>query len=143
MNRCEICKFYLDFNYAFLLRTIKHKSHKHPLLQVINPHPLCNACDKWFDNISYTCRAFNFILDMYCGMRLRNSFAYRACKEHKIPLTYPPIMDHPEDLYCDICEMEMHHKFPLYYCHKCKKKQFTFIALIDLSILQTFSTWAP
>lgn len=35
-------------------------------------------------------------------------------------LTYPPVEDHLEDFFCDICEEEMHPKLPLYYCGKCK-----------------------
>ncbi|KAI3690028.1 hypothetical protein L2E82_48003 [Cichorium intybus] len=119
--RCQSsCGFYIDVNCAFLPKTIKHKSHKHPLIQVIDPEPLCNACNKCYDGISYACKACNFILDIYCAMRSPNSLAHRYCRGHEIPLMYPPIMDHPEDFFCDICETEMHPKFPLYYCHKCK-----------------------
>ncbi|CAI9290988.1 unnamed protein product [Lactuca saligna] len=120
LYRCETCEFYLDVNCAFLPKTIKHKSHKHPLIQVIDPDPSCNACNKYNEGISYICKPCHFILDMYCAMRSPHSLAHRYCKGHKIPLMYPPIMDHPEDFYCDICEKEMHPKLPLYYCHKCK-----------------------
>nr|KAJ0199209.1 hypothetical protein LSAT_V11C600329230 [Lactuca sativa] len=120
LYRCETCKFNLDVNCAFLPRTIKHKSHKHPLIQVMDPDPLCNACNMWNDHISYACKPCNFILDMYCAMRSPDSLGHRYCKGHEIPLTYPPVMDHPEDFYCDICEEEMHPKLPLYYCGKCK-----------------------
>ncbi|XP_023741906.3 uncharacterized protein LOC111889988 [Lactuca sativa] len=117
---CEICEFYLDVNCAFLPQTIKHKSHNHPLIQVIDPEPLCSACTKYFEGISYACKPCDFILDMYCAMRSPHSLDHKYCKGHKIPLMYPPIIDHPEDFYCDICEEEMHPKLPLYYCHKCK-----------------------
>ncbi|KAL7595352.1 hypothetical protein Lser_V15G30182 [Lactuca serriola] len=120
LYNCETCKFYLDVNCAFLPKTIKHKSHKHPLIQVIDPEPLCSACNKYSNGISYACKPCDFILDMYCAMRSPHSLAHRYCKGHEISLMYPPIMDHPEDFYCDICEIEMHPKFPLYYCHKCK-----------------------
>ncbi|KAL7595354.1 hypothetical protein Lser_V15G30181 [Lactuca serriola] len=120
LYKCETCEFKLDVSCAFLPNTIKHKSHKHPLIQVIDPVPVCNACNMWSDYISYACNACNFILDMYCAMRVPHSLGHRYCKGHEIPLTYPPVMDHPEDFFCDICEMEMHPKFPLYYCHKCK-----------------------
>ncbi|GKA52181.1 hypothetical protein Tco_0745377 [Tanacetum coccineum] len=43
-----------------------------------------------------------FQLDMYCAMRSPQSLAHRYCKGHEIPLTYPPVDDHPEDFYCDI-----------------------------------------
>ncbi|KAL7595679.1 hypothetical protein Lser_V15G30209 [Lactuca serriola] len=120
LYRCETCKFNLDVNCAFLPNTIKHKSHKHPLMQVIDPEPLCNACNMWSDNMSYACKDCNFILDMYCAVRSPYSLGHRYCKGHEIPLTYPPVMDHPEDFFCDICEKEMHPKFPLYYCGNCK-----------------------
>ncbi|GKD38940.1 C1-like protein, partial [Tanacetum coccineum] len=48
------------------------------------------------------------------------TFSVRYCKGHEIPLTYPPVDDHPEDFYCDICEEEMDPNFPLYHCQKCK-----------------------
>ncbi|CAH1453482.1 unnamed protein product [Lactuca virosa] len=117
---CETCKFYLDVNCAFLPKTIKHKSHKHPLIQVIDPGPLCNACNMWSNCIRYVCKACSFILGMKCAMRSPHTLGHRYCKGHEIPLTYPPVMDHLEDFYCDICEEEMHPKFPLYYCGNCK-----------------------
>nr|GFB25291.1 C1-like protein [Tanacetum cinerariifolium] len=57
---------------------------------------------------------------MYCAMRSPQSLAHRYCKGHEIPLTYPPVEDHPEDFYCDICEEEMNPNLPLYHCQKCK-----------------------
>nr|GEY64278.1 hypothetical protein [Tanacetum cinerariifolium] len=47
-------------------------------------------------------------------------FSVRYCKGHEIPLTYPPVEDHPEDFYCDICEEEMDPNLPLYHCQNCK-----------------------
>ncbi|CAH1453485.1 unnamed protein product [Lactuca virosa] len=118
--KCETCEFNLDVNCAFLPKTIKHKSHNHPLIQVIDPDLICKACTKWFKGIIYACKACSFTLDLYCAMRSPHSLVHRYCKGHEIPLTYPPVMDHPEDFFCDICEEEMHPKFPLYYCHKYK-----------------------
>nr|KAJ0200887.1 hypothetical protein LSAT_V11C600329530 [Lactuca sativa] len=120
LYKCETCEFNLDVNCAFLPNTIKHKSHKHRLIQVIDPKPICNACNKWFKGISYACKSCDFLLDMFCAMRSPDSIGHRYCKGHEIPLTYPPVMDHPDDFYCDICEEEMHPKFPLYYCGNCK-----------------------
>ncbi|XP_024961222.1 uncharacterized protein LOC112501743 isoform X2 [Cynara cardunculus var. scolymus] len=118
--KCETCKFYLDVNCGFLPNTIIHKSHKHPLTQVMDPNQACEACDKTFTGISFACKACNFQLDMYCAIRSPQLLTHRYCKGHEIPLTYPPVEDHPEDFYCDICEKEMHPKLPLYHCHKCK-----------------------
>ncbi|KAI3689982.1 hypothetical protein L2E82_47955 [Cichorium intybus] len=115
LYRCETCNFNLDVNCAFLPNTIKHKSHKHPLIQVIDPDPdlvpLCNACNRNYHGINYACsKDCNFILDMYCAVRWPSSLAHRYCKGHEIPLTYPPVTDHPEDFFCEICETEMHPK---------------------------------
>ncbi|KAI3691950.1 hypothetical protein L6452_31753 [Arctium lappa] len=118
--KCETCKFYLDVNCGFLPNTIIHKSHKHPLIQVIDPNLLCKACDKTSTSISFACKVCNFQLDMFCAIQSPHFLTHRYCKGHEIPLTYPPVEDHPEDFYCDICEEEMHPKFPLYHCHKCK-----------------------
>ncbi|KAI3691957.1 hypothetical protein L6452_31761 [Arctium lappa] len=118
--KCETCKFYLDVNCGFLPNTIIHKSHEHPLIQVIDPNPYCKACNKTSTSISFACKACNFQLDMYCALRSPHFLTHRYCKGHEIPLTYPPVEDHPEDFYCDICEDEMHPKRPLYHCHKCK-----------------------
>ncbi|KAI3691956.1 hypothetical protein L6452_31759 [Arctium lappa] len=118
--KCDTCKFYLDVNCANLPNTIKHKSHKHPLIQVIDPNHACDACDKTSTTISFACKACDFQLDMFCAIQSPHFLTHRYCKGHEIPLTYPPVEDHPEDFYCDICEKEMHPKRPLYHCHKCK-----------------------
>ncbi|XP_024961239.1 uncharacterized protein LOC112501758 [Cynara cardunculus var. scolymus] len=118
--KCITCKFYLDVNCGFLPNTIIHKSHKHPLTQVMDPKQRCKACNRIYRGISFACKACNFQLDMYCAIRSPQSLTHRYCKGHEIPLMYPPVEDHPEDFYCDICEKEMHPKFPLYHCHKCK-----------------------
>ncbi|CAI9290992.1 unnamed protein product [Lactuca saligna] len=52
LYKCETCEFNLDVNCAFLPNTIKHKSHKHPLMQIIDPQPLCNACNLWSNGIA-------------------------------------------------------------------------------------------
>nr|GFA67931.1 hypothetical protein [Tanacetum cinerariifolium] len=119
--KCEMkCKFYLCVNCAFLPNTIKHESHNHPLTQLIDPNVICNACNMRYLGISYSCKACDFVLGIYCAMRSPLSLAHRYCKGHEIPLTYPPVEDHPEDFYCDICEEEMNPNFPLYHCQKCK-----------------------
>ncbi|PWA49640.1 C1-like protein [Artemisia annua] len=118
--RCETCGFHLCPNCAYLPNIIKHKTHNHPLIQVIDPQPLCKACTRWNTCISYVCKACEFQLCMFCAMRSPLSLGHRFCRGHEIPLTYPPVEDHPEDFYCDICEKEMHPKRPLYHCHDCK-----------------------
>ncbi|KAJ9538772.1 hypothetical protein OSB04_031505 [Centaurea solstitialis] len=118
--KCETCMFYLDVNCGFLPNTIIHKSHKHPLSQVIDPNILCKACERTFGGTSFACKACNFHLGIHCAIRSPRFLTHRYCKGHEIPLTYPPVEDHPEDFYCDTCEMEMHPKLPLYHCHKCK-----------------------
>ncbi|PWA48717.1 C1-like protein [Artemisia annua] len=121
--KCKMnCKFCLCVNCAFLPITITHESHNHHLTQLIDPKVVCNACNKWYGGISYACKACDFILGMYCAMRSPKSLAHRYCKGHEIPLTYPPVDDHPEDFYCDICEEEMNPNFPLYHCHNHKSR---------------------
>ncbi|KVH88741.1 C1-like protein, partial [Cynara cardunculus var. scolymus] len=117
---CETCKFCLDVNCAFLPNTIKHISDKHPLIQVIDPITRCKACYKLFDGISFACKSCKFRLDVFCALWSPRFLSHRYCKGHEIPLTYPPVEDHPEDFYCDICEEEMHPKRPQYHCHECK-----------------------
>ncbi|PWA51068.1 C1-like protein [Artemisia annua] len=120
--RCETFEFRICINCAFLPNTIKHISHKHPLVQLINSNHTCNACYKWSNyGISYACKACDFQLDMHCAMRMPQSLAHRYCKGHDdVLLTYPPVENHPEDFYCDICEEEMHPKRPLYHCQNHK-----------------------
>ncbi|KAI3691958.1 hypothetical protein L6452_31762 [Arctium lappa] len=118
--KCETCMFCLDVSCAFLPKTIKHKSHKHLLIQVINHKLACNACDKSRRCVSYFCKDCEFQLDVFCAMHSPHSVTHRYCKRHEIPLTYPPVEDHPEDFYCEICEKEMHPKHPLYHCQECK-----------------------
>nr|GEX54604.1 C1-like protein [Tanacetum cinerariifolium] len=96
-----------------------HWSHPaHPLilnvedLQGNNMMPDINSGDPIKD--------CDFQLCIFCAMRSPLSLAHRYCKGHEIPLTYPPVDDHPEDFYCDICEEEMDPNLPLYHCQKCK-----------------------
>ncbi|GKD02818.1 C1-like protein, partial [Tanacetum coccineum] len=114
------CKFYLCVNCAFLPKTIKHESHNHPLTQLIDPEVICKACNTLYSGISYSCKACDFGLGIYCAMRSPLSIAHRYCKGHEIPLTYPPVENHPEDFYCDSCEEEMDPILPLYHCQECK-----------------------
>ncbi|KAJ9537615.1 hypothetical protein OSB04_030348 [Centaurea solstitialis] len=118
--RCQPCKFYLDVNCAFLPDVITHESHEHPLCQVIYPLAYCLACERSFTGISYACNPCTFVLDMLCAVGSPRFLAHRYCKGDKIPLTYPPIENHPEDFYCDICELQMHPMRPLYHCQECK-----------------------
>ena len=106
----------------FLPKTIKHESHNHPLVQLVDPKQLCRACTLFYSShiINYACEACDFQLCMCCAMRSPHSLTHRYCKGHEIPLTYPPVENHLEDFYCDICEEEMHPKRPLYHCHDCK-----------------------
>ncbi|GKB41159.1 C1-like protein, partial [Tanacetum coccineum] len=90
---------------------ISHWSHPaHPLIlnvedpqgdNIINSGDLIKDCD--------------FQLCIFCATRSPLSLAHRYCKGHEIPLTYPPVDDHPEDFYCDICEEEMDPNLPLYH----------------------------
>nr|KAJ0199794.1 hypothetical protein LSAT_V11C600329120 [Lactuca sativa] len=75
--KCKTCTFNLDVNCAFLPNTIKHKSHKHPLIQVIDTETPCNACDMGFSGISYACKACDFLLDMFCAIRSPHSLGHR------------------------------------------------------------------
>ncbi|KAJ9537617.1 hypothetical protein OSB04_030350 [Centaurea solstitialis] len=120
MYKCETCKFDLDVNCAFLPNMIKHESHKHPLIQVIDPKPFCKACDNQQSSISYACKECDFQLCIYCAVRSPRSLTHRYCKGHEIPLIYPPIEDHPEEFFCDICEWEMNPMYPLYHCLECR-----------------------
>ena len=83
LYNCKTCKFYLDANCAFLPKTIKHKSYKHPLIQVIDPDAFCSACDKFYKGISYACKACSFTLDMYCAMRMSDSLVHSIAKDMK------------------------------------------------------------
>ncbi|PWA50608.1 hypothetical protein CTI12_AA471340 [Artemisia annua] len=103
---------------------IYHWRHPaHPLVlnvedsQGNNMIPDINSGDpiKWGYGISYACKDCDFLLGMECAMRAPKSLAHRYCKGHEIPLTYPPVEDHPEDFYCDICEEEMDPKLWLYH----------------------------
>ncbi|GKC53133.1 hypothetical protein Tco_1075878, partial [Tanacetum coccineum] len=94
---------------------ISHWSHPaHPLILNVedsqgnnNMMPDINSGDP--------IKACEFQLCIFCATRSPLSLAHRYCKGHEIPLTYPPVDDHPEDFYCDICEEEMDPNFPLYH----------------------------
>nr|XP_043629872.1 uncharacterized protein LOC122601170 [Erigeron canadensis] len=122
MFQCKTCSFCIDVNCAFLPKIIKHKFHKqHPLVQRIGRlWKQCITCERRIIAGHYSCDACNVRLDWQCALRSPRLLPHRYCKGHEIPLTYPPIEDHPDDFYCEICEEDMYPKLPLYYCGKCK-----------------------
>nr|XP_043630400.1 uncharacterized protein LOC122601727 [Erigeron canadensis] len=128
LYKCETCDFRIDVNCAFLPKIIKHDYfHKrHHLVQHIGPSWIsrCTICDLNFNGrVGYKCddANCNFRLDLHCALKSPRSLPHRYCKGgHEVPLMCPPIDDHPDDFYCDICEEEMHPLIPLYYCGTCK-----------------------
>nr|XP_043638280.1 uncharacterized protein LOC122609292 [Erigeron canadensis] len=120
------CYFRIDVNCAFLPKIIKHEYfHKeHHLVQHTGPSWIsrCKICEQnFYKHVGYKCDACNFRLDLHCALKSPYSLPHRYCKGgHEVPLMCPPIEDHPEDFYCEICEEEMNPLIPLYYCGKCK-----------------------
>nr|GEW33325.1 hypothetical protein [Tanacetum cinerariifolium] len=98
---------------------IYHWSHRdHPLiLNVEDPQGNNMMSDI---NSGEPIEACDCVLGIYCAMRSPLSLAHRYCKGREIPLTYPPVEDHPADFYCDICEEEMDPNLLLYHWQKCK-----------------------
>lgn len=117
---CKTCNFYLDIKCASLPSTIKYVAHRHPLRQLFNDSwAYCKACGKWDRAYRcFGCKDCKFFLHESC-IFLPGTINHRW-DPHPIPLVHPPIKDHPEEFYCEICEQEIDgtsHSF--YFCRAC------------------------
>ncbi|KAL3534280.1 hypothetical protein ACH5RR_002741 [Cinchona calisaya] len=127
---CEICDYRLDVKCALLPTKIVHKSHKHALLQNYFQKSLithwkyrgclnCNGCGNriWSSTYSFSCEPCNFYSDHACAL-LPHCVNHKWDK-HSLILCFPPFTDHPEEIYCEICEEEIHPKYWHYRCREC------------------------
>ncbi|CAK9143409.1 unnamed protein product [Ilex paraguariensis] len=65
---CQTCEFPVDIKCAFLPSTIKHESHKHPLVQTEGSHHVCKSCDYKSSSFIFRCDTCNFNLDYNCAL---------------------------------------------------------------------------
>lgn len=114
---CEPCQFYLDIRCASLPNTIKHEGHKHPLSPLEVPGGVCKGCEYNFLNTGFACKVCDFLLAKSCTFM--PSMIRHRWDPHPIPLLYPPVKNHPDEFYCEICEEEINPNYWLYHCHIC------------------------
>lgn len=123
--RCETCEITVDTGCAFLPTKIKHKSHKHPLVQHASECFLCKACDRFiFSKMEFMCETCNsFRIHIDCAQypsRVRHRW-----DPHLVPLKYPPFFCQGI-IYCEICEEEVDPKLWLYHCGECDQSFHTY-----------------
>ncbi|CAK9156766.1 unnamed protein product [Ilex paraguariensis] len=119
--KCDTCKsFAIDVKCALLPASIVHEAHKHSLCQRNNTRDVygyCSACGLYFYNHGFGCKDCNFRLCCNCAL-LPKTVEHRWDR-HSLILTYPPIFDHPQDFYCEICEEEINTREWIYHCREC------------------------
>ncbi|CAK9179585.1 unnamed protein product [Ilex paraguariensis] len=102
---CQTCNFQVDIKCAFLPSTIKHESHKHPLLQTEGSHHVCKSCNHESSRFIFRCDTCNFNLDYDCAL-FPKTIKHRWDR-HPFILTYHPPNDHLDEFYCEFCEEEI------------------------------------
>ncbi|XP_071933928.1 uncharacterized protein [Coffea arabica] len=83
-----------------------------------SPSMHCHACREEItsSNAYYRCRC-GFFLHQWCAT-LPGAVKHRWDK-HPILLMHPPFSDHSDELYCEVCEDEIHPKTWIYHCREC------------------------
>lgn len=119
---CKLCTFHLDFKCAMTPNMIKHEAHNHSLTQV-QTYSLCNGCGKSKEmyergpGTTFGCEDCEFYLHKGCA--LLPAMVNHRWDPHPIPLVYPPVKDHPDIFYCEICEEEIDPNYWFYFCGAC------------------------
>lgn len=114
---CKTCEFRLDIKCASLPKVITHEGHRHPLTQSIHLEHECNSCRIPSSGFAMRCADCNFHICYTCAL-LPRTVKHRWDK-HPLPLIYPPVANHPDEFYCEICEEEFHPRDWLYHCRDC------------------------
>lgn len=112
---CETCTFYIDIGCASLPNKIKHEAHKHPLNQLKISR--CSGSENKFFGLGFGCEKCNYYLDN--NHTFMPGTVRHRWDPHPIPLTYPPVKNHPDLFYCEIWEEEINTNFWLYFCREC------------------------
>ncbi|PIN16006.1 hypothetical protein CDL12_11345 [Handroanthus impetiginosus] len=120
--RCEDCSYTIDVKCASVLAVIRHEANRQ--LKLIGTRVKqrsffdCSACgysiSYWY---AYASENYDFNLHPECAMLPR--IARHKLDKHPLSLAYPPYSHHSGDIYCEICEKEIHPKRWTYYCREC------------------------
>ncbi|CAK9157179.1 unnamed protein product [Ilex paraguariensis] len=108
----------LHLKCTFLPNTILHEAHEHPLVQISHLRIECRACHVTCHGIGYRCnKKCNFGICFHCAL-LPRTLRHRW-DAHPLILSYAPIKDHPDEYYCEICEIEIKSGCWIYHCRDC------------------------
>ncbi|PIN18137.1 hypothetical protein CDL12_09194 [Handroanthus impetiginosus] len=122
--RCEDCSFKIDVKCASLPAVIRHAANRR--LKLIGRYVkrgqvfYCSACGyqiSGFKGYAYASENHDFNLHPACAMLPR--IVRHTWEKHPLPLAYPPYSHHSGDIYCEICEQEIHRKRWTYHCCQC------------------------
>ncbi|PIM99555.1 hypothetical protein CDL12_27947 [Handroanthus impetiginosus] len=123
--RCEDCSFQIDVKCASMPAVIRHEANRQ-LKLIIGRYVKevrdfdCSACGYTFSSYyryAYASENCDFNLHPACAMLPR--IVRHKLDKHPLPLAYPPYSHHSGDIYCEICEEEIHPKRWTYYCREC------------------------
>ncbi|PIN16010.1 hypothetical protein CDL12_11340 [Handroanthus impetiginosus] len=119
------CSFEIDVKCASMPAVIRHEANRQ--LKLIGRYVKedqdfvnCSACGytiSYYDRYAYASENCDFNLHLACAMLPR--IVRHKLDKHPLPLAYPPYSHHSGDIYCEICEEEIHPKRWTYYCREC------------------------
>ncbi|KAH6763570.1 hypothetical protein C2S52_021003 [Perilla frutescens var. hirtella] len=129
---CTRCEFKADINCASVPNTIYHSAHPHHPLNLLNKNDLlskgydswrlwwCAAGCRFFGGSAcYVCESCDeFTLHVKCAL-LPPSVRNRRWDKHLLPLMYDAYVNHPDEFYCDHCEIQINPKTWMYHCRPC------------------------
>ncbi|CAK9184003.1 unnamed protein product [Ilex paraguariensis] len=115
--KCEICKFYLDVKCAFVPNIIAHKAHEPQLVEIDGTRAKCHACNSTSRGMRFRCDACKFYLHYKCAL-LPSTVKHRW-DNHPLNLICFPIINHPDEFYCEYCEEEINPENWIYHCRIC------------------------
>ncbi|PIN00497.1 hypothetical protein CDL12_27000 [Handroanthus impetiginosus] len=120
--RCEDCSFTIDVKCASVPAVIRHEANRQLKLigRYVKEGPFfdCSACGRSISyDYAYTSENCDFNLHHECAMLPR--IVRHEWDKHPLSLAYPPYSHHSGDIYCEICEEEIHPKRWTYYYREC------------------------
>ncbi|PIN16011.1 hypothetical protein CDL12_11341 [Handroanthus impetiginosus] len=113
---CDKCKFFLHLSCYNIPSELEHDhvEGSHKLSLSVKGALSWSNCYFWY---AYVSENYDFNLHHACAMLPR--IVRHTWDKHPLPLAYPPYSHHSGDIYCEICEQEIHPKRWTYHCREC------------------------
>ncbi|XP_074336708.1 uncharacterized protein LOC141673876 [Apium graveolens] len=112
---CETCDIVIDIRCVFVPTRIKHRSHKHSLVQGPSSNSMCSVSNtRIARGMEYGCETCSsFKISMLCAFypsRMKHRY-----DDHPLTLRQPPFF-YEGVFYCEICEEHVNNQVWLYHC---------------------------